>query len=137
MLQYFYIIRPNITKEEENMQNFFNDQDIENVLKENGINWDKPYYKECTFRFGDNIIQSKVDLQQDRSPNRLYLNVRNVEIIVDNTMLIVNQIYSNTYSRYDASYPRTFLADLTPEWTSYLQEKYPEYSDIIGIDIDF
>ena len=120
------------------MENFFNDQDIENVLKENGINWDEPYYKECTFRFGNNILQTKVDLQEDKSRYKHHLNIRDVEIIVDNTMLIVNQIYFNTYNtRYDASYPRTFLADLSPEWTSYLQEKYPEYSDIIGIDIDF
>ena len=119
------------------MENFFNDQDIENVLKENGINWDEPYYKECTLRFGNNILQTKVDLQQDNSKHKPFLKIRDVEIIVDNTMLIVNQTFFNTYSRYDAALPRLFLADLSPQWIAYLQEKYPEYSDIIGIDIDF
>ena len=119
------------------MENFFNDQDIENVLKENGINWDEPYYKECTLRFGNNILQTKVDLQQDNSKHNHFLKIRDVEIIVDNTMLIINQTYFNTYARYDAGLTRTLLADLSPQWIEYLQEKYPEYGDIIGVDIDF
>jgi len=107
------------------MQNTYSDEDIEYVLKINGINWDDAWYKEHTIKYG-NVIQTLIDLEKDRQvislTGKCSSHIRHAEITVDNSTLVVNQVF------YDVppglpGYPKSLLADLSSEWISYLAEK--------------